>query len=296
MVSMKKYILRIIEGNNPDTTFEIYEGVTYEIRRSLPGGIPPGINRRNTIFINDPEISKLHATIAIVAGELIIADKKSTNGIFVNNRKTRKSLVLPNDLVKIGTTVIQVLAGDKARELDRTFIGPGARYSKPTHDFKKMAKISEEDPVFNPVIDPENLFPREKGHTEEINNLFLKIHNLIENIPRKETEEPSEKPVKGYMFNVNILDGKSAGTKRTFFKKSITIGRTGDLFLSDESISREHTKVTVSGNGLYKAQDLGTQNGTFINNVKIHTATFKKGDTLKVGNVSLSFSDHYEEF
>ncbi|NIP38359.1 MAG: FHA domain-containing protein [Candidatus Dadabacteria bacterium] len=67
-------------------------------------------------------------------------------------------------------------------------------------------------------------------------------------------------------------------------KDRITIGRddTNDIVLNNPTISRQHAEISVS-NGLVSIKDLGSSNGTYINNVKMDEVTLDVGDEIIVG-------------
>ena len=59
------------------------------------------------IVIPDPKVSSLHAKIALVDGEFVIADVLSKNGTFVNGKRIKEMVTLKeNDEIKIGGTVL----------------------------------------------------------------------------------------------------------------------------------------------------------------------------------------------
>ena len=63
------------------------------------------------LFIDDPEISRAHAVLAATAEGLEIQDLGSLNGTWVNGERiTSPTLLGPGDVVKIGTTRIEVLS------------------------------------------------------------------------------------------------------------------------------------------------------------------------------------------
>ena len=84
-------------------------------------------------------------------------------------------------------------------------------------------------------------------------------------------------PQKGQVFN--LPNGK------------ITVGRgpANDITLDDPTISKHHLLLNVQ-NDVVTAQDLGSTNGTFINDKKVTAPTnLRPGDTLQVGaNVTLT--------
>ena len=67
-----------------------------------------------------------------------------------------------------------------------------------------------------------------------------------------------------------------------------TIGRVEDnMFqIAEPSVSSHHCEVLLRGNDIV-VKDLGSTNGTFINNLKIEESVLKPGQTLRLGNVEL---------
>jgi len=288
----KRFNLKIIEGNNVDTVYELEENIRYEIRRMPPEGIPTNIDRKKAVFVADAEVSKLHATINIIGGELVVQDLGSTNGIFVNNKKVRKSLLVNNDRLKIGTTVFMVVTITEEIGDNRTFIGLApSRYSKQTHDFKKLAKVLDEKVEFNPDL---KIQPPYMIGTEPY-ELFL---DILDSIPVKIVEEEyfARELMTGYNFMVKIVGGENEGAVFHFYRKRIVVGRTKDLWIYDKSVSREHAEVTLEGPGIFKIKDLGSQNGTYINEQRVQMATFREKDSVKVGETILNFSMLPEDF
>lgn len=288
----KRFNLKIIEGNNVGTVYELEENIRYEVRRMPPEGIPTNIDRKSAVFVADAEVSKLHATISIIGGELVVQDLGSTNGIFVNNKHARKSLLVNNDRLKIGTTVFMVVAVTEDLGENRTFIGIApSRYSKQTHDFKKLAKVLDEKVEFNPNL---KIQPPYVIGTKPY-DMYL---DILEAIPEKiiEDEYFSRDLMTGYNFMVKIVAGENEGTLFHFYRKKIVIGRTKDLWIYDKSVSREHAEVTLEGPGIFKIKDLGSQNGTYVNEQRVQMATFREKDSVKVGETVLNFSMLPEDF
>ncbi len=59
------------------------------------------------IVLNDPKVSALHAKIALIDGQFVIADVLSRNGTYVNGERIKEQRVLKeNDEIKIGDTVL----------------------------------------------------------------------------------------------------------------------------------------------------------------------------------------------
>ena len=86
---------------------------------------------------------------------------------------------------------------------------------------------------------------------------------------------------------------KTAGFLLREKKKQITIGRDpgNDMPLPMTRVSSVHAAITCK-NHQWFIRDLGSSNGTKINNVRIRGAiAIKPGDRVKLGNVQIQFVD-----
>jgi hypothetical protein len=70
----------------------------------------------------------------------------------------------------------------------------------------------------------------------------------------------------------------------------VTIGRhpESDIFLDDITVSRRHAEVRHD-EGEYRAHDVGSLNGTYLNRERIDTSALSSGDELQVGKFRLLF-------
>ncbi|HAA54954.1 MAG TPA: GGDEF domain-containing protein [Myxococcales bacterium] len=68
------------------------------------------------------------------------------------------------------------------------------------------------------------------------------------------------------------------------------IGRSekATIYVDRDSVSRHHAQVVMKGNG-YVAQDLGSTNGTYVNDTQVKEAPLCDGDLLKIGEVIFKF-------
>ena len=54
------------------------------------------------IVISDVNVSRIHAWITVEKGEVVVIDRGSTNGTFVNNNKVEKAKLKPGDVIQLG--------------------------------------------------------------------------------------------------------------------------------------------------------------------------------------------------
>ena len=98
--------------------------------------------------------------------------------------------------------------------------------------------------------------------------------------------------------------GPRNGTRYRLGAAPIAIGRGPDCAIRDEnpSVSREHALITFGDDGNYRVSDLGSTNGTFVNNASKQGGVLRDGDYLRVGNCIYRFlsggnieAEYYEE-
>lgn len=89
------------------------------------------------------------------------------------------------------------------------------------------------------------------------------------------------------MAKLSIMTGKLTGQKMVLPEKDVTIGRDNscEIRLSGTEISRRHCLLKVDGERI-TAQDLGSRNGSYVNDVLIGQETeLHHGDVLRVGTM-----------
>jgi hypothetical protein len=81
----------------------------------------------------------------------------------------------------------------------------------------------------------------------------------------------------------------------TFDQDAVTIGRCpdADIFLDNPGVSRNHLKLEATPEGLYAFEDLGSANGTYLNDQQIKRGILQNNDMLRVGKFSLRIT--YED-
>jgi pSer/pThr/pTyr-binding forkhead associated (FHA) protein len=92
-------------------------------------------------------------------------------------------------------------------------------------------------------------------------------------------------------FQLVIASGTEAGREFVFDQPSIVIGRTDecDVILYETGVSRRHARV-FEENGQHFVEDLGSSNGTHVNEARIGLHPLKPGDSIRLGTISFTFS------
>jgi len=91
------------------------------------------------------------------------------------------------------------------------------------------------------------------------------------------------------MSELIIQSGKLQGKKLVLPPKTMIVGRDDDcdMKIASSLVSRKHCSLTGTVEGIV-VEDLGSQNGTHVNDVPIDGPTLlKEGDTLRIGAIVL---------
>jgi hypothetical protein len=91
-------VLRIVKGMPVDGRYPVLR----ELR--------VGRSRESDIFLVDPSVSRVHATLEVQGEHVIVRDAGSTNGTFVNGERVQVRRLQPGDRVAFGKTEMAVEA------------------------------------------------------------------------------------------------------------------------------------------------------------------------------------------
>lgn len=93
-------------------------------------------------------------------------------------------------------------------------------------------------------------------------------------------------------FLLAQVQGPGAPRKWVLELDEIVVGRSMQAHVSIDSglLSRRHMMLTRSA-GEYRAVDLDSANGVYLNGVKAHSAVLREGDLLQIGDVVFVFHE-----
>jgi diguanylate cyclase (GGDEF)-like protein len=87
-----------------------------------------------------------------------------------------------------------------------------------------------------------------------------------------------------------VIYGPELGKRAALSHGTFEIGRSSrsDLPIDQESISRHHARITYDGSR-HVVEDLGSTNGTFVNDENVKRQVLKDGDQVKLGRSILKY-------
>ena len=89
---------------------------------------------------------------------------------------------------------------------------------------------------------------------------------------------------------VVILSGEAAGTEFELNRPNVSIGRGREAHWSfdDDAMSKEHAALEFA-NGRIRLRDLGSRNGTRLNDSEVRAGDLKNGDRFQLGQHVFQF-------
>jgi len=95
-------------------------------------------------------------------------------------------------------------------------------------------------------------------------------------------------------WQIEVLDGIDTGKKAGFINGVATIGRDEkqcNLILNDDQVSRFHARIKLHEDGTVSIEDLGSSNGTLVNERRISSAVIiAPEDKIQLGNSVLGLA------
>ncbi|WP_129347327.1 GGDEF domain-containing protein [Sorangium cellulosum] len=101
---------------------------------------------------------------------------------------------------------------------------------------------------------------------------------------------PPALPVEPGTACLVVIYGTELGRRIPLGTGAIECGRSiqTDIPLDDEAVSRRHARISWSG-GSYVVRDLGSTNGTYVNDACVDERSLRDGDQVKIGRTIFKF-------
>lgn len=104
-------------------------------------------------------------------------------------------------------------------------------------------------------------------------------------------EDSSGRLSGAFAWALTIEGGPQTGLTYVLGLGNTVAGRGNEaaIFLPDVTVSREHVRFSVDASGL-SMSDLGSTNGTYVNDRRLTAGTLEEGDQLMIGKYHLRVS------
>jgi pSer/pThr/pTyr-binding forkhead associated (FHA) protein len=279
-----------------------FQGQKLALNRSV---ISIGREEDNDIWLDDETSSRYHAELVWDSGQVYITDCNSLNGVLLNGRRIRGTLVVKNgDLVEIGFHRFIFEIAEHPAEQDDPLMPHLRRLSiAPETGFPENGrKLASAHASPTRPIDQET--PLELDNIE----LSDKVSQLPRTLPGEFNIETSsaDTPQDVPGFNpitppilserpgslCTICNGEMAGRSFLLDRAELTIGSSAecDVIIQDGFVASKHAKFLCQSDGDY-VQDLSDQNTTAVNGVPLQgSLLLRKGDIINLGNICLEYA------
>ena len=95
---------------------------------------------------------------------------------------------------------------------------------------------------------------------------------------------------------LTIIEGGKKGEVYSILSFPFKIGRMSDndIVFEDKRVSRYHAEILIT-DGAYIIRDIGSRNGTLVNDVRVTNINLKSSDRITIGNTTLLFDYEKED-
>lgn len=234
-------------------------GMRFEVtREGLTVGRHP---TQNKIVINDPEVSRIHARVALEGDRLTLEDS-SANGTYVNERRIDRVTLRNGDQVRFGLSDNNtfsydvesvVVARPKAAAVSAPPVAAAAAASMPSHSGRGETQFAEVKPARSSLtvrLSAEDATMITRGSLQLVLDQYA-----VKNIP--------------ITSNRMKLGRAPAAEDR--------------VQIEHPTISDNHAEITASAAG-GTLRDLASINGTYVNGQRITERLLHDGDLIQLGD------------
>ncbi len=209
------------------------------------------------IVLADDQVSRQHAWVGLNdAGQIILRDRESANGSFVNATRVQEAFLKPNDTVSFGAgakhqfrveSYVPVVAAPVVRKTDT---GADGEVHTSLISQADIAAAQQQD--------------RSAGGTVAIKLTDVMARPHVELIVDKFAVKSEDIPDGG------LVIGRDPGRCR--------------IVLEHVSVSAVHAQLSLKGDGVELVDR--SANGTFVNGIRVKTADLHDGDYITFGRYS----------
>ncbi len=237
-------------------TSGLLSGRTFSI---TPKGLTVGRDQSKCqIILVDDQISRQHAWVGLnEAGQVVLRDRDSANGSFVNQVRVKEAVLQPNDAVSFG-------AGGKHLFRLETFV-PVAQAVAARRTDSGFA----DGHVATSVVSQADIAAAQQADTAAGGTVAIKLTDLM------------ARP------HVDLIVDKFAVKSEDIPDAGLVVGRDPGrckMVMEHASVSAVHAQFSLQGDRVELADK--SANGTFVNGIRVKTAELHDGDYITFGRYS----------
>jgi ABC-type multidrug transport system ATPase subunit len=237
-------------------TSGLLSGRTFSI---TPKGLTIGRDHGNCqVVLADDQVSRQHAWVGLdAAGQVVIRDKNSANGTYVNKSRVQEAVLKPTDQISIG-------AGDKHLFKIESFVPVPAAPPKPAA--RGAAGVEDDGHIVTSMVSQADIAAAQREERSKGGTVAIKLTDLM------------ARP------HVELIVDKFAVKSEDIPDEGLVVGRDPDrckMVMEHSSVSAVHAKFAVK-NGIVQLTDQST-NGTFVNGIRVQSAELHDGDYITFG-------------
>jgi ABC transport system ATP-binding/permease protein len=210
------------------------------------------------IVLADDQVSRQHAWLGLnESGQVVLRDRDSANGSFVNQVRVKEAVLQPNDVVSFGAS------GKHLFRLE-TFV-PVAPAVAPRRTDAGLA----DGHVATSVVSQADIAAAQRADTAAGGTVAIKLTDLM------------ARP------HVDLIVDKFAVKSEDIPDEGLVIGRDParcKMVMEHASVSAVHAQFALKGERVELTDQ--SANGTFVNGIRVKTADLHDGDYITFGRYS----------
>jgi len=154
---------------------------------------------------------------------------------------------------------------------------------KSSNNFTPNGNLEKVNNVKNEEYQPESKSKKIKDQRRTI------IKDSFRSVGYTISQDDTEIPLMGWIV---VIKGNNVGESYPLMKERIVIGADSekcDIVINDDMVSSEHCAIRITPGSIIHINDLGSRNGTIINNEKSDGNDLVDNDRIKIGKTILVF-------
>jgi pSer/pThr/pTyr-binding forkhead associated (FHA) protein len=225
-------------------------------------GVTIGREAGSDIVVAQQDVSRKHAVVLRTDKGTYEVRDFSSNGVFVNSKRVRKSAVLaPSDLIRVGSEEFRFRADGFPAAKEASAVPPSSRAPAPARK-----KAPTPAPPLKPLADPEPI-PAVTPYVPASQSRRALATLTITNVG----------PTNGQKFDIRVP------------LAHIGRGAHNDIAINDDSVSESHAKLQRRETGWFLT-DLGSTNGTYVGGSRFSGERQLDGTSeVRFGGVKMTF-------